>query len=825
MRSGIMHNLNKDSRHYIGEIVDMVNRNASTTKGWGRMKIRQTLSMMLAVLATVALASCSSGGGGGGAANFIIALFGGDGHNGTGGNGGGIESDAYFDINYSRSGSGSVDTKFDVPSAPQLDLGTTSLTVSADTTIGVVDGADPDPVTGTPYMVLGDTNLYISDGNGTSADETPVSGLRVNAGVTLTLALNENWNGNSGQDHAQLNFNSDVDILGTVTTKDLTTGSGGGATVDQRHGATATARDRGGLEINAAIIHLGSSGLVDTSGDDASVTNNRGGDGGDLYLYANDVAYIGGSGSINASGGNGQGTGIGGWGAVGCDGCINSVDIRGESTINKAAITASGGDGATGGEPGNVYLYADNSIYNTGDITKNGGNGSAGSGGGVGSQLQFYANMGSVFNSGDLSANGGNGGGAGPGANGGSAYAIYLYAGDEGWIGDLFNSGSLSANGGNSGDDGAGGNGGLLYFNTYGGDIRTDGAMTANGGTANGTGSTGGSGGALDFYNDYGCEPFASFEVEDCVEVAPGPILVTNNLSLTGGGGHNGGSGGEIYAENGYSEQDARPTGTINFLGYGGHSFKVNGGNGTTGGGSGGYVEAYTYSAYLAEAYFPAGAISNDVDVEGQGGDTTTGSGGHGGWFELTTDLVEYGVNVGTTTVANAGDVDVSGGTGASGGFGGGIFLYGHDQMENHGAINAAGGVADGASGFGGLGADYDIVMASSYDAQNTGAITAPGGPGTGADASGGNGADQVGLFAGGISKNTANILANGGNGIGTGTNGSGGEIEIDSQQGPTDTSGTLNVAPGTGGTVGSGSNGDIIIDFADVTPTDGTLP
>ncbi len=85
-----------------------------------------------------------------------------------------------------------------------------------------------DPAAKTPYMVSGDKNLYISDDDGMIADEPPVTGIQVNAGVILILGLNMN----TGQDMAQINLANDSHMLGTIKTKDLTTGTVGGGVVD-----------------------------------------------------------------------------------------------------------------------------------------------------------------------------------------------------------------------------------------------------------------------------------------------------------------------------------------------------------------------------------------------------------------------------------------------------------------------------------------------------------------------------------------------------------------------------------------------------------------
>jgi len=103
-----------------------------------------------------------------------------------------------------------------------------------------------------------------------------------------------------------MGLSNDLAILGTIMTKGLTTGTVNAAVVDLLHGATATTRDKGGLMITAYRIVMGPSGKIDTSGDDATVANDRGVDGGDVCLYADyGGAFFFGTDSMDASGGSG----------------------------------------------------------------------------------------------------------------------------------------------------------------------------------------------------------------------------------------------------------------------------------------------------------------------------------------------------------------------------------------------------------------------------------------------------------------------------------------------------------------------------------------
>ncbi len=744
-----------------------------------------------------------------------INLAGGDGTVGYGGYGGWIdEIYSYFDVIFSKTGS--VDTGFAIPDykAP-INLGARGIIGDEDYVLQVYQNGDPKPPEGDTYLILGYSNVFISDGVGNidTANLDPIAtGAQINAGVTVTVGLNMAWYGNSGQETCWISFPNDVVINGTIKTKDLTTGNLGGATIDFRLGATATARDKGILYIDANRIFMGTTGKIDTKGDDATVDGDRGGCGGAVWLYADYGGVFFNGGSIDARGGNGLGTGWGGDGATYDNWNPDGIYIWSDSVIiNKAAMDASGGNGSDGGYAGYVEFYCYSHIYNTAALTSNGGAGAAGYGGDAEDDggIYIYSYYASVFNSGALTSNGGSGA-----TDAGDGGEIYIYGAYSGYAGNIVNSGALTANGG-AATGGYGGYGGYIDLETYGGDVKTSGAITANGG--NSTEGYGGYGGYL---------YFGSWEGEDYGEgndVVPGDILVTGNISLKGGTGAYGGHGGRMQAYNDYSYYDHTKRATIEFLGYGATpGVNLNGGNGVTEGGWGGWFYIETYNSWAPKE--PTGFITNDVSIVAKGGAATaSGWGGDGGWVEFVTDGDMY---IGTTKLVNSGSIDVSGGNSVDlGGWGGGVYLYGFDLCQNSGAITANGGDATGAGGVGGSGAYWEIGLASSYDVSNTGTLTAKGGSGTGAAGSGGQGAyDYIWLYAGNLVKNSGSIYGQGGNATEGGDNGSGGYVDLFSQKGPTSNTATIiNVAKGTGGT--GGSNGIIYLDWVDVTPSDGTLP
>jgi hypothetical protein len=770
--------------------------------------------IFFAVLSLVIQSGCGNGNGISGQeqhpAAASINLSGGEGVDGIGGDGGEIDAlKGYFGIILLRSGT--VDTRFSLPSySNSVNLGTNPLIIAGKMVISVIPSGGDDPSKGSPYMIAGDTKLYISDDDGESGDESPVTGIRVNAGATLTLGLNISSSGNTGQDTAKLDISGDVRISGTLTTKDLTTGTVKGGVIDHRHGAPAIARDRGGLSINAGLIVVGNTGKIDTGGGDAPSTGEgRGGDGGSVELTAAQDGIFLDGGSIDTSGGNGNGSGDGGSGG-------RILLLSENSIINSAIMSSSGGNGSSGGDPGYIEMDAASAIYNTASLTSNGGNGSTGIGGSADNTggIFCYSSVSGIYNSGVLITQGGNG--FSGGGNGGS---IELYGADDMYTGDVINSGSFSTNGGNALSSGNGGQAGEITVSTYGGSIRTSASVAANGGTGAVGGGRGGDAGVLAISSSAGRDYFYS------EEIAPGPVRIAGDISLSGGTGANGGDGGQITVQNRYSSDDARQTGTIEFVGYKGEKgISLNGGNGKKGGGMGGAFFAFTESSIINGNVQPAGSVVNDIAVHSKGGNSlSSGDGGSGGIVVIEAEGSASSEN---TVVINSGDMDVSGGNGiANGGDSGGVSLYGHALIKNTALIIASGGYASGAGGAGGAGAGDSLEFISSYDVLNHGKIIAVGGNGSGTGASGGNVGDII-MYAGNRVTNSGSVSANGGNAKGAAKNGNGGTVDLFSEKAATDNHGTLiSVVRGSGGGKGTGINGHILIDWVDITPQDGTLP
>ncbi|HHO75968.1 MAG TPA: hypothetical protein ENN05_06015 [Deltaproteobacteria bacterium] len=748
--------------------------------------------------------------------SYVISMAGGAGTLGSGGDAYQLQVDSYANAGIYKKKE-TVNTSFTVPS-PDLPeyLGDNGVTVAADTTVEVAATEPEDE--GTLYFVSGSNYLYRADGDaGTAINDASqrVTGLKVNRNVTLTLEPNYNYNGSAGNEVAYMRFERDVIINGTVVTADVSDSG------ENRHGAAATERDKAGLYIYADYgrFTLGRYGLIDTAGDDATVADDRGGDGGLVYVEAGGGALV--YGDIDASGGNGLGAGDGGHGAVYSDNNVNYLylftwgDDKGGTMIVTGDMDASGGNGATGGEGAQIYFYAYGKLINTGNLIANGGAGTDGDGGDS-DGVYLLSGYASVYNAGDIEASGGSGTG-----DGGDGSYIYFKSADSDYAGEIINAGDLTANGGGSTSAGDGGNGGEIYFESNGGAIISDGILAANGGAGSGATASVGDGGNLSFYPEYGYDPgYGDY-------VTAGTLQVTNNISLNGGsGGLHGGTGGYLYVENDeYASDNCPPMGEVRFVGYA--SIDLSGGDGAVNGGDGGDLDMFSEDASYPGGDWPVGALVVRSDIDLSGGNGTNGDGGNGGYIDIEAEGESYS---GTTVAMTSGEIDLSGGSGlTAGGNSGGMYLYGHDYAENTGDIVIAGGAAGGDAGTGETvnagdgGYDY-IEIYSAGAVLNKGDVLATGGAATGTATDTGhvNGGDSRYFYLQGkdLVVNKGDLSFNGGNS--TDVAGDGAYVYIWSGTLATN-SGDITVAGGTGGNE-DGDNGEIWVDGFPLAGTDGTL-
>jgi len=568
-----------------------------------------------------------------------------------------LESHGPLGIRILRDGVADASFTPDLPTVT-ADLGSEPWIVSGDTVVPLAAGPESQG-NGTYYLLQGDSNLYRKI-DGTTI--LVVTGIRIEEGGTLTLAMNTDRNGNGLNDSSTLDLQNDIEVLGVLRTASFDDPG------TQDPGST---KDRGGLFLStngSALIRP--TGLVSTAGMDA--VSGAGGYGGSIGIRAyRGEAPEGGiflnRGSIDASGGSTSDPGAQGgmaayWGSTG------AVTVESDGKFaNAGSIRAVGGSGGTDGGAGanDVFLYTGLSLdntYNTGAIFLDGGQGGSGNGG-SGGNLRIASGGGSVFTSGPLSAKGGQGL-----VNGGSGGSVQVYSGSSGGV---LNSGPVDAGGGNgTGTDAAnptyGGNGGRILFFCYGGDMVSSGTLSAAGGNGmnENAESAGGAGGSIEI----GAYPPA---VEGGSPA--GRMEISNTLSARGGDGADGGYGGTVYLYYG----DGNGTGGLVLRGYG--EIISNGGDGAAWGGSYGYV--YLYSGRSGAE------IRNAAGVSVRGGNSIS-AGGSGGYFEAYSSGPL--AHTGTIAADGGGASSTDSGSGSYAGSGGSVSLYG--SPPTYGAISVAPG-------------------------------------------------------------------------------------------------------------------------------------
>jgi hypothetical protein len=711
-----------------------------------KMRIKRSVAVLLVLSFHVFLFACGGGDGGasatsdavsGAAGIFTINTSGADGgpNGGSGGDGG------YVGI-YMPSGSlgalqvmasGAADASF-TPTVSTANLGDNPLNIMVDTTI-TVEAAEP-AVAGTPYLLMDNSNVYISDGD--PAPDIPVTGISVAAGTTLTLELN--WNG--GND-ARVDLSNDIDNHGTITT--------------DNNGAL-----RGNLILYLASYHGNST--IDTSG------TQPGQHGG--FVEINPVYYFFNHGTINTSGADSSAGAAGDGGDV----VIHAFGGYGIGIENTGNITANGGTasagGTSGGNSGHLDWQTQLSIHNSGNLSCRGGDGVESGGDSHGMYFAVNA-IGNFRNSGDMDASGGAASDSDPDSISGWGDSIYIYVNG----GDIVNSGNLTTKGGDTTDpDSNGGSAGDIYlyvsYSSFGGtdapagDILFSGNVDASGGLAvtdAGATRSGGSGGSFEIEGDYDSYPSGQ-------RIA---LLGYAGIDASGGGGNYGGSGGdvELSCEYGYvyltdgdspscnitNEADVNAAGgsvlaTATTPAYGGSGGSVNiwtdqyygmfdpdldkvansGDIDTSGGDS---LEATNYGPGNAGYVWIWGfnGVANSGNITARGGDDLGTDGGNTGYGNNGSDVQIY-ASLGP--VSNSGNLTADGGDGEyRGGYAGdeyGIELFG-PQVSNSGALAASGGDADPSLAGSAGGDGYFVVLFSPDGMQGitqTGTVTNDGGTG-----------------------------------------------------------------------------------------------
>ena len=476
--------------------------------------------------------------------------------------------------------------------------------------------------------------------------------------------------------------------------------------------------------------------------------------------------------------------------------------------INAGEINASGSNGTTGngGSANNIYFSGATGVYNTGSILAKGGASSEGGAGGNGSEIWILAYSGTLFNSdiGTIDNSGGNG----ATTVGGGWYKLYLRAGynentSAETSGNVFVSGSLTSNSGDA-DTGAGSDGTDIQLESYGGKVWSNATISSKGG--NSTEGSGGGGGNLII------NAFGGFVPSEGIQ------LGGNIIDLSGGNGATGGgSGGQAEFTAGGEASVALSyimTGPSVWL-KGFTNISLDGGDGVATGGTGGGAQIMSLPLWMINGGYaerePCGAIFNQVPISARGGDTAAGTGGQGGMIMFIHVMLM--ALPPSTIISNSGNIDVSGGVGDIGGNSGIFGVESLGELTNSGIITARGGTGTTTGGDGAFPmpmGETDMFPVGIYlwaagDITNSGVINASGGDATNTGGKGG----EIALEAVGKIRNSVNITVAGGNATTIG--GNGGSIFLVSETPPTSNSGSLIVTGGTGAT--AGNNGSSSID------------
>lgn len=540
--------------------------------------------LLTVVIASAMVVGCSSGGGGAASSSSTTKI------NLSGGTGG---SDVEGLDTLNRSGAGgemaiSHDAGGDIliyKNAPEYeepapysrtaitpDLGDTPLLVTSDLTIPFLD---TEPEEGTAYLADADDpqeGIFISDGDGNLAEEEErVSGVRVAKGATLRFEAQTEFSGT-----VDVNLTNDFELAGRLE-------------------STAYR-----LNINAENFIGRRSGHIDLEGTEASPSGRL------LIVEAEKIIN---EAEINANGVTGE-SGQGGRGGYVILGSTSAEP--GPGVENLASISATGADrtaaGSEGGEGGLIAFSTQTAtLFNSGELNANGGNhtGEGGEGGKGG--IVSYEAEGSLYNTGDLHANGGDG------PEGGEGGTIYMDAEQDPDEVVYLRKNKLNANGG-AGLNGEGGEGGYIRIGAEGSPLYLNGTFSLAGGDGGGSGE-GGEGGVLAVLNT------ASNLADSTVSIVlSGPIDASGGDAARDSAAA-GGEGGQIAVT--LNDEDDIDVQNDIILVY--DALVATGGAGIPGGHGGGF---YVVNAE-PEARTPlsGGAIVNEMDINVSGGDLLSSSG------------------------------------------------------------------------------------------------------------------------------------------------------------------------------------------------------
>jgi len=723
----------------------------------------------------------NNSGGGGAPGTNTINTSGGIG-NSPGGSGGDVYfyiggPDSLIEVLTSTSG---APTMSSIPISP--DYGANPLVVSSSTALEIL-GAEP-PM-GTPYQVDDDCNVYISDGNTMLGDETPVTGIDVQGGTTLTLSIH------TTPSAACVRTANDMNNDGTVTTD--TDGGNLWLYADNYFGGGDVVTSGVAEGSSAGEIYVGTTGSHYSTGNfmamGADSNSGPGGDGAGIDLYTNGLDLWT-SGEMNSSGGNStvaEGGNAGGYIELHLE---DSSD--GGSLLRAGETIARGGDGETGGGNGNDIWFEvdqeqgatqDINMYITASMHTEGGNGTGSpAAGGTGGYVYLYNEYVAngeikLFGFNNITANGGSGS-----TDGGDGGYIEFEANDN--FVHMMNEAIIESRGGDAANGNAGDGGGVEMLGGYDGELSNSGNINTSGGNA--TAGFGGDGGDIQLYRDGNNNAVSN--------------TISNSGGLTADGGDGtdgGGNGGYIEL---YNYLDVPGTDTISNTG----PISTTGGDATTGtAGYGGDV--------LLEQDSGSGDVSNSAPIDTSGGHSDSGDAGHAGEIEIEIEDGDGFVrNTATLTAVGGNSTDGNGGNG------GGVEVE-QESSDGLGGTNAAAGSGSSNSGTifnnggtgktGGSGGEVNFYSPG-LPSSNSADIHGYGGDG---DVDGGAGGSLYYAY-GEPFTNSGDVDLSGGNGS-SGFGGAGGNVEMYSTGGTsTSNSGSLNVTGGTG-PMGDGADGTISID------------
>lgn len=688
------------------------------------------------------------------AGQYLIDLSGGAGGNADGGEGGRIALGSAASLDGGEGGglpgghvklfaTGDTDASFTIPTAAPY-LGTNPAEVTEDTVVPVFASSGEAPAT-PPDLEVGELyllhrpsafdgitdHLYIWDGVG--GPEARATGLRVAAGVTLTLPCNYdvgNCTTGSSDVWTELEFEHDVHNQGTITT-DVARFNYQGLRLETRGSYVGTPSSfvlmSGTADRPAYRIEIDGGQRVLTEGTMRS-DGFTGMPGGGIELEGRFGVYS--TGTLSARGGDH--TAAGGRGGDG-----GSVDLSGDTggAYHSGTIDVSGGDGAdNGGQAGDVDLNGFE-VRNTGTLLAEGGAATACAiaapvfptcAGGWGGDVDVDAVVG-LWTSGPIRLNGGSITPPISGVGGFGGGLFFEVEGDSitGGPGGLHVSGDLEARGG---DGYQGGVGGFLSAGVSNAAANPSPEVVFSGYTSaavdGGSGDGGGRGGSVRLSNDCPGSEGGLILDRSAALLPPGGVVNTTHLSAAGGAGDTryGGNGGFVALEACVEPGFDHAGGSL-VLNTGDVDVSSGDGSDTSFGGSqGGSFEALAWEW-----------VENTGEVHADGGDG--GEGGDGGFiFLLTPGLLTNTAIVSATGGAGSGsaadDLPYE-----DGGSGGAVEMLGN-PIDNAGDLLLAGG--DSANAWGGDGGEASL-FSFGHDTTNTGDVDVS--AGTGAEGTLGAGA------------------------------------------------------------------------------------